>query len=292
MRQMCVMRIASLVPSATDVVAALGFADQLVGVSHECDHPAAAGRPILTASNVPTAPSVDPGEVDRSVSEAVAAGKSIYRANRRLLMELTPDVVLGQTICDVCAVAEPVARAALPAGAELINLQATTLSGLSKDLERVGQALGCGARAQALDEEIRRRVDGLARAKGPRVLTLEWGHPPFLGGHWVPELVEQVGGHHLLAAPGAASRRSTWTEIRAARPDVVIYLPCGYQLAEAEREARNIPELLALGVPVWATDATRLFSRCTPQAVMGGAQTLSAILSARPVDETYARRVA
>lgn len=285
------MRIATLVPSATDLVCDLGLADALVGVSHECDHPAAQGLPVLTRSNVPAAPATAPGEVDRAVNETVAAGDSLYVADRDRLAELAPDVVVGQSICDVCAVSEPLAQASLPAGADLVLLSATSIAGLKDDLTRLGQALGrseaAAARIQALDAAL----DALPSADGQRVLALEWSDPPFLGGHWIPELVERVGGTHVLSGPGAPSRRATWAEIRDAEPRTVVFMPCGYGLDAARAEARACPSLLELDAEIWATDATRLYSRCTTEAVMLGAETLAQLLTGGPVPPDRAARI-
>lgn len=287
------MRVASLIPSGTDLVAALGLGDRLVGVSHECDHAIAAGQPVLTRSVIPAptldGPSLPPAEIDRLVVDAVLDGQSLYRTDRALLAALAPDVVLSQDVCDVCAVHATTAACDLPQGAKLVMLTATSLDGLYADLTRVGDALGAGERAEAVIAETRARLDAVARRVAgrtrPRVLTLEWGDPPFLGGHWVPELVTIAGGENVLSAAGAPSRRSTWAEIAAGDPDVVVFLPCGYTLHQATREAEGLlarPEVAGLRAVrergLWAVAATELFSRCTPAAVADGAEVLAATL--------------
>ncbi len=275
------MRVASLIPSGTDLVAALGLGEHLVGVSHECDHAIAAGKPVLTRSVIPAptedGPSLPPAEIDRLVVDAVLDGQGLYRTDRALLAALAPDVVLSQDVCDVCAVNAETAACDLPTGARLVMLTATSLDGLYADLARVGDALGARERADAVIAATRGRLDAVARSVAgrprPRVLTLEWGDPPFLGGHWVPELVAVAGGENVLSAPGAPSRRATWTEIAAADPDVVVFMPCGYSLHQATREAAELlkrPEVAGLravrDAGLWAVAATELFSRCTPAA--------------------------
>ena len=280
-------RIVSLVPSGTDLVAALGLGERLVGVSHECDHEVARGRPVLTSSDLPAAGSGGEGDaapalVDTMVAEAVRSGRSLYHTDLSLLRRLEPDVVLAQDVCDVCAVSAEGVRCEVPAGAELVRLAATTLAELEDDLLRVGKATGADGAAAATVAALRGQRARVARqvAGRPRraALALEWGDPPFLGGHWVPELVEGAGGTHALSRPGRPSRRSTWDEVAGAGADVVVFCPCGYGLAAAVEEAQALVGHLGPGVELWATDATSLFSRCTPQAVVAALGVLAGIL--------------
>ena len=268
------MRIASLIPSGTDLVAALGLGDALVGVSHECDHEIAAGLPVLTSSVLPS--DAAPADLDRMVSATAAAGQPLYRTDLALLHDLWPDVVVTQDVCDVCAVDARSVGCDLPPGAEMVLLSATTVAGLEDDLRRLGKATATEDRAEALIADLRAKVTATRQAAAararPRVVTLEWGDPPFLGGHWVPELVEIAGGEHLLSRAGERSRRATWDEIHAAAPDVVVFMPCGYTLDQATTEAAALP------VPVVPVDATRLFSRCTPQSVRAALDTLQEVL--------------
>jgi len=273
------LRIASLIPSGTDITAFLGLERQLVGVSHCCDHPAVAHLPVLTHSRIPSHHQASALEVDRAVSSAVSSGESLYLTHRDLLEQLAPDVVLSQDVCDVCAVSADQVSCDLPKGARLVMLSATSLAGLWNDLEQVGRATGTLERAREAVHELRNRLEVVrARVQGkarPRVLALEWSDPPFLGGHWVPELIGLAGGDHVLSGPGEASRRSSWAEIAAADPDVIMFMPCGYTLCDAETEAQALLErctefahLRAVREGrLWITDATRLFSRCTPVSV-------------------------
>jgi iron complex transport system substrate-binding protein len=277
------VRVASLIPSGTDIAVALGLGDQLVGVSHECDDPIAAGLPVLTSSGLPGA-DTPPAEIDRLVSEAAAAGDTIYRTDLALLHELAPDVILTQDICDVCAVPARQVSCDVPPGAELVTLSATTLAGLADDLLRVGKVTGVDERARALADDL------LARTRRPgtqRIAAVEWGDPPFTGGDWVPELIEVAGGVSAVGRVGERSHRTTWDEIRAAAPDAVVFMPCGYELDQAVEEARRLP----WDGPLWATDSTHLFSRCTPQAVTEGIAVLAAIVSGTDPDPTKAVRI-
>ncbi len=287
------LRIASLIPSGTDLSAALGFADCLVGVSHECDHPDADDLPVLTSSSIPPptvdGPSIEPAEIDRLVSASVQAGESLYITDRPLLQSLTPTIVVSQDVCDVCAVNAESAACDIPVGADLVLLTATSLEGLKLDILTLAGALGAPERGDALVLDVEA---GLARsaaqatsAEGvrPTVVALEWSDPPFLGGHWVPELIEHVGASHLLSGPGEASRRSTWDEIASADPDVIIFCPCGYNLHQSSLEASALvarPEVASLRAVregrFFAVDANRLLSRCTT-AVVEAAEVIASL---------------
>jgi iron complex transport system substrate-binding protein len=287
--------VATLVPSATDLVCALGGAHRIVGISHECDHPSVADRPVLTRANLASAPepgeaAADPATLDADVTATHAAGEPLYLTDRAELDRLAPDVVVAQDVCDVCAVTGDQVACEVPAGTEVVRLGAVDLEGLRADLRTVGEALGGDGPARAaeavatLDEGlavVRARVVDLPR---PTVVLLEWSDPPFIAGHWVPELLAVAGGLDVLGAAGAASRRVTWAEIAEADPDVVVFLPCGYGLDAAAAEGRALltrPEVAGLRAVAegraWAVDATRLLSRCTPVAAEAAA-VLAAIL--------------
>lgn len=280
-------RVASLVPSGTDIVAAMGLGSALVGVSHCCDHAVAEGLPVLTSSPL-AAEDLSAAEIDRRVAAGVSAGEPLYHTDTALLVSLEPDVVIAQDVCDVCAVPASAAAGAVPADAHVVVLRGASLAALEDDVAAVGAALDADDRASGQVEAIRtahayvrKRVRGLDR---PRVLTLEWGDPPFLGGHWIPELVEVAGGESVLAAPGRPSRRSDWEEIAEADPDAIVFLPCGYRVDRAVKEARDLvtrPEVASLRAVregrFWAVEAARLFSRLTP-AVVTAAPVLASLL--------------
>ncbi|CAN5251916.1 cobalamin-binding protein [soil metagenome] len=274
------MSIASLIPSGTDILAALGLGDRLVGVSHECDHPIATGKPVLTASTLSA--DMAPAAIDAAVSASVADGGSLCRTDRSLLHQLAPEVVLSQDVCDVCAVNGEVARGDVPDGSRLVMLTAVRLHDLWDDLLRVGAATGAQDAAARLVADTRADIEATRAAVAgeatTRVVTLDWGIPPFAAGHWVPDLVEAGGGLDVLASSDPMSRRITWPQVAEAAPDVVIFLPCGYDLDQAVAEAASLPVDELRAAAVWAVDATRLFSRCTPQSVVAGARVMAQIL--------------
>jgi iron complex transport system substrate-binding protein len=285
-------RIVSLVPSGTDLVAELGLGDALVGVSHECDHPIAQGKPVLTWSTLPSPGGAAPQrlsarEIDRHVSHAQSEGQPLYRTDLEQLRRLDPDVVIAQNVCDVCAVDSTQLK--LPDAARLVELTAATVDGLYTDLHRLGEATGRTQYALDVSERVRGRLARVLQTVGSlepvRTLGLEWSDPPFSGGHWVPQMTALAGGEHVLTAPGEMSRRTDWKEIAEANPDVLVFMPCGYGLDAAVREARALasePEPGALDAVgqghLWATDATRLFSRCTPESVTRGTEVLAGLL--------------
>lgn len=299
------MRIASLIPSGTDLTAALGFADCLVGISHECDHPDAEDLPVLTSSFIPSptvdGPSLAPAEIDRLVCESVQAGESLYITDRALLHSLTPDIVVSQDVCDVCAVNADSAACDIPPNAELVLLTAISIDGLIGDITSLAKSLGASDRGDAVVADVRAGLAvsrGVAAVEGTApatVVTLEWGDPPFLGGHWVPELVQHVGAVHLLSTAGQPSRRSTWKEIAAADPDVVIFCPCGYNLHQASLEATALAGTAEVGAlralrsgRFFAVDANRLLSRCTT-AVVEAAEVIAQLT--RPVADERLREI-
>ncbi len=270
------VRIVSLLPSATEIVYALGLGDQLVGVTDECDYPPDAARArVVTRSALP--PGATPAEVDRLVSASVGSGDPIYRLDRDAIRELRPDLVLSQDLCAVCAVPSGHVTEALDVlgcRAEVVSLDPGTLADVLDGLRQVARAAGVERRADAVVaaleqrlEAVRLAVAGLAR---PRVFALEWSDPPFNGGHWVPDMVEVAGGAPVLANPGAPSARVTWEDIARAAPDVTVFMPCGYGLTAAVDEARRTlvgRTELAGGLVVVHADA--YFSRPGPRLVDG-----------------------
>jgi iron complex transport system substrate-binding protein len=283
------MRVVSLLPAAAEIVAALGAADLLVGVSHECDYPAhVAGLPRVTRSAVDGG--CTPGEIDRQVRAASAAGEALYELDEALIAELAPDLIITQGVCGVCAVSEGEVCALaqrLGSSPRVLSLSATTLEGVLDDiasiaralsLEEVGEELiaGLTARMRAVHDTLK-----AAGAPRPRVALLEWTDPVFSGGHWVPQMIRRAGGIDVLALAGERSRVVELAEVAAARPDVVILAPCGYDLARAAAEARQLLcrenwRWLA-ETRLWAIDANSLMSRPSPRLV-DGIETLARIL--------------
>jgi iron complex transport system substrate-binding protein len=265
------VRIVSLLPSATEMVGALGLADRLVGRSEECDWPPEVlDLPVVSASRVDTSP-LEGAEIDAAVRAALADGRSLYAVDAELLDELGPDLILTQDLCAVCAVSSGELRDAC---AEALALDASTIEELYAVMTGLARRLGVPERGDDVVattrlgvEEIRRSVAGLPR---PRVFVAEWLDPPFAPGHWIPEMVDAAGGECVLGHSGERSFAVTWDDVRAARPDVVIAAPCGYGRERAAREAaHNVPDL---GCPVVAVDAHAHFSRCGPRIVDGIAE--------------------
>ena len=239
------MRVVSLLPSATEIVAALGCADQLVGISHECDFPARiTGLPRVTQCEIHGA-DLPSAQIDAWVRETLASRGTLYTLDEELVRELQPDVILTQQLCDVCAVnygsvaafASSMARPPL-----VVNLQPSTLEEILGDIGRVGAALGETARAEAVILELRSRVqDVAARAVAatsrPTCFLMEWTDPPFCGGHWNPQLVSLAGGVDPIGRAGQPSRRVSWDEIGRADPDLIVLALCGNSLERALHEA-------------------------------------------------------
>jgi len=271
------MRIASLVPSSTEALFALGLGEQVVAVTHECDHPeGATALPRLTASVIEDG--LSPGEIDARVREVTGRGEALYTLDEAALAELRPDLIVTQALCAVCAVSYDDVRAIagrLPSPAEVLSLDPTTLDEVLDDLVRLGEAAGVHERGVALREELAGRLEAVgtavAGAERPAVVALEWLDPPFVGGHWVPEMVGLAGGEDAAGEPGVKSRTATWEELAAARPDVVVVMPCGLYADEAAQQAQDHAERLgALGARrVVAVDAASSFSRPGPRLVDG-----------------------
>ncbi len=271
------MRIASLVPSATEMLFALGLGDQVVAVTHECDYPPeAVGTPHLTRSLVPAGLSA--GEIDAAVRRLTGEGRHLYELDEPALGELEPDLIVTQAVCEVCAVSydDVVAVAArLPGKPRVISLDPSNLAEVLADVPRLGEATGVAARAAQLSEELERRLAAVRRAVAgaprPTVLALEWLDPPFIGGHWVPEMIEIAGGVDVLGVAGEKSRTAEWDEITAANPGVIVAMPCGWNAAQARSEVEgHAGEVASVGAErIWAVDAAASFSRPGPRLVEG-----------------------
>lgn len=271
------MRIASLVPSATEMLFALGLGDSVVAVTHECDHPPeAASLPHLTRSVVPEG--LTAGEIDAAVRDEIGAGRALYELDEELLSGLGVDLIATQALCEVCAVSFEDVRAVasrLPTGPRVISLDPSTLGEVLADIGRLGGAAGADREAAALEAELRGRLDAVgeavAGAGSPRVVALEWLDPPFIGGHWIPEMIALAGGTDPLGEPGARSRTAAWEELAAAQPELVVAMPCGWDSDRARDEALEHRERLgSLGAGrVVAVDAAASFSRPGPRLVEG-----------------------
>lgn len=284
------MRIVSLVPNGTEILFALGAGDLVVGVSHECDYPAAARtRPILTGSAL--TPGMSAAEVDAAVSAQVGSGLSLYTLDEARIAELAPDVIVTQQLCPVCAVSTGQVDGAvrpLPRCPELVSLDPRTIGDVLADIRRVGEVTGHAEEAEALLADLDRRLaavrERIAGGPRPRVLALEWLDPPFAGGHWVPEMIALAGGSDVVGEPGGHSARLTWDQVAAADPDVIVAMPCGFDEAGARQQIATIadrPEWRSLRAVreghVFPVDANGCFSRPGPRLV-DGVERLAAIL--------------
>lgn len=271
------VKIASLVPSATESLFALGLGSCVVGVTHECDYPPEAqALPQLTRSVLP--PGLPPHEVDQRVAATLEHGQPIYELDAALLAALQPDLIVTQEVCTVCAVSydDVLAVAArLESRPRVLALDPSTLGEAFADIRRLAEACGVEERADELLEALGRRVEAVERAAAeasdkPRVVALEWLDPPWIAGHWVPQMIALAGGEDVLGMPGEPSRRASWEEVRAARPDVVVVMPCGYRVEEAGSEALRLRDRLeALAARVFAVDASAYFSRPGPRLAEG-----------------------
>jgi iron complex transport system substrate-binding protein len=282
------VRIVSLLPSATEIVFALGLGDALVGVTHECDYPPAArARPIVTHSLL-NHDGATSEEIDQAVSQQLQDGLSLYELDRGLLAQIAPDLVLTQALCDVCAVAygqveraiRDISAASNALAPKVLSLEPTGLDDILATIEYVGAAAGVEQRASSLISALRARIErvrdrtALAERR-PRVACLEWLSPTFGPGHWLPELIELAGGRPGLGIAHSDSRRIAWDDVIAFAPEVVIVTPCGFDLrrtvAEAERVLPNRNGWAALPAVrqgrVYAVDGNAYFSRPGPRIV-------------------------
>jgi iron complex transport system substrate-binding protein len=286
------MRIVSLVPSATEMLFALGLGPEVIAVTHECDYPPGAGElPKVTRDVLPTGLSA--AEIDASVRELTLAGQPIYELDAEMLIELRPDLIVTQALCSVCAVSHDDVQAVakeIDSHPLVIALDPRTVGEVLGDARTLAQAADCTDAAVALIRSAAERIDrvrlAVRGAKAPRVAALEWLDPPFAAGHWTPQLIDYAGGEDVLGFSGEHSEQRSWEEIAAARPDIVIVMPCGYDAEIAHREAEmHRDELLAIGAgEVVAVNASAYFSRPGPR-IIDGLELLASILHPDRVPE-------
>jgi iron complex transport system substrate-binding protein len=278
------MRIASLLPSATEILFALGLDDEVVGVSPECDYPAAARGKTVLSRNLITPEMMSQGEIDAKVVEHLRDGGSLYHVDDRLLEEAAPDVIFTQGLCEVCAASiEDVKSAAskLPKPPKVVSLDPTDLDGVLTSIETVGRETGREAESRSFVESLRARLLAVETEtwdleRVPTVGCLEWFEPLFNAGHWVPEMVEAAGGADVLAVPGKPSVRIEWRDVATAAPEVVVLMPCGFNVDRAVTDSKTLARLPGWrDLPavrrgeVFAVDASSYFSRPGPRLVDG-----------------------
>ena len=278
------MKIVSLLPSATELVYELGLGDALEGVTFKCDHPEQArSKPVVSDTALPNDRPLAPGEIDGLVNEHMDRKEPLYVLDKELISKIQPDVILTQDLCRVCAVPSGQVEDALDelgCRSNVISMDPQGLDDILDSFLQVGRATGTEVRAMELVESLRERVEIVrtraARLPSIRTLASEWFDPPFVGGHWIPEMVAIAGGQNLLTSPKERSRTATWREIADANPEVIVHMPCGYYLEDAEEETRrlyDVPELRQTGAhssgSIFATDASSYFSRPGPRIVDG-----------------------
>jgi iron complex transport system substrate-binding protein len=300
------MRIVSLLPAATEMVAFLGATEHLVGITHECDFPSIVGsRARVTESALPH--EGFPSAIDAAVREQHADGHALFTLRERTIAALRPTLFLTQALCDVCAVRESDVRAlaaTLSPPPDVITLGGTTVDGILDDVTRIAAALDLADEGEELVAGLRDRLKQVhtvlktERAPRPRVAVVEWTDPVFLAGHWGPEQVHRAGGRDVLGVAGAHSTTVALADLAASEPEIVLVAPCGYPLSRAAGEARRLltlPEWAWLGGrEVWALDANGIVSRPGPR-VVEGIEAMARIFNPTlfsPVDPLHAIRIA
>ena len=288
-----------MLPSATEIVYALGLGENLVGVTFECDEPAAARAEKTVVVGGRDTRRMTPGEIDSYVRTQLAAGRDLYTLDADALAGLQPDLILTQDLCRVCALPSGHVEDALDylgCRADVLSLDPHSLDDVLDSILMVGQRAGVMDRARRLVGELRARLDRTtARVAGrgrPSVAVVEWVDPPFTAGHWVPDLVTAAGGEPVAARPGERSVQTTWPAIAAAGPEHVIVAPCGYHLAGAIEQAQPVAATLP-GAAVWAIDADGIVVRPGPRLV-DGVEAIASILhpgDAPPVPPGAVHRV-
>jgi iron complex transport system substrate-binding protein len=267
------VRIVSLVPSATEIIAALGLAGDLVGRSHECNYPPeVAAVPVVSASRIDTA-SIASAEIDAAVRDALADGRPLYAVDAELLEHLAPDLIVTQDLCEVCAVPSGEVRRVASAGVETLSLDPRDLREIEESIRTLARHLGVAGPGELLAQEMHHRIDGVHQlVRGlprPRVFVAEWLDPPFAAGHWVPEMVELAGGEEVLGRARERSFATTWKAVANAAPQLVVLAPCGFDLERTVSEAGGVP---AMGARVVAVDGDAAYSRPGPRVAEGVAQ--------------------
>ena len=255
---------------------ALGLGDRVAAVTHECDYPPGAEQlPHLTRSVIP--PGLDAAAIDAAVRERTGNGQALYELDADALESLDVYLIVTQAVCEVCAVSFDDVRAVaerLPTQPEVISLDPATLGEVLADVPRLAAAAGAGEAGEQLAAEAGARLEAVESAVSgaprPRVAALEWLDPVYVGGHWVPQMIELAGGEDVFGLPGERSRTAEWAEVEAVAPDVVVSMPCGYYAEQAAAETmRHRDRLAALGARVFAVDAAAYFSRPGPRLVDG-----------------------
>ena len=276
------MRIVSLLPSATEIVCALGLTDSLVGISHDCDYPPEiSGKAVLSEAIVTT--NLPSGVIDATIRGHLHKGKSVYHLDDRQLTSLQPDLILTQELCAVCAPSYTLVKQAarlLEAQTRLVSLEPESLAGILDNILLVGDLTGRAAEAAALVDQLRARIERVREAvtgrSRPRVACIEWLDPLFVAGHWVPEMIALAGGMDVLGRGGEPSFVVPWQTIIDSEPDVIVLMPCGFTVPRTRQEVYLLTErkgwsnVRAVHAgQVYLTDASAYFNRPGPRIVTG-----------------------
>jgi iron complex transport system substrate-binding protein len=278
------MRVCSLLPGATEIAFALGLGDDVVGVTHECDYPAEARQKPIVVRSLIDSNRMTSLEIDRWVSERLRSNKGLYVIDEKRLREAAPDVILTQGLCDVCAIDynEVVsASESLAKKPKIVSLTPNCLTDVLDDVARVGEATGQGHRAERLVRQLEERISAVRKEVArsfarPRVVCLEWFNPTYAAGHWVPEMVELAGGYDVLGRKGEPSARTDWNKIVESAPDVIMLMPCGFDVPRTLGEAAVLKQLVGWhelsavkAGKVFAVNGHAFFSRPGPRLVDG-----------------------
>ena len=268
------MRVVSLLPSATEIIARLGLADSLVGRSKECTYPPEVlGRPVVTAARIDPS-ELESIEIDSLVRASIADGRSLYAVDAALVEELRPDVIVTQDLCAVCAVSSAEIGSACPIGAEIVSLDPSTLGDVARSIETLAMRLGVPDRGRAVAEQMRATIEGVRqvtrRVPRVKVFVAEWIDPPFVPGHWLPEMIEAAGGEAVLGEPGRPSHPTTWAAVAGASAELVVIAPCGFDADEAARRSSTIRSRgLSPATRIIAVDGDAYYSRPGPRLAEG-----------------------
>ena len=286
------MRICSLLPGATEIAYLLGLGDQIVGVTHECDYPPDAQyKPVMVRSAIDQK-RMSSQEIDAKVTELLQSGKGLYSIDEQTFLAAAPDVILTQGLCDVCALDyDEVVKASqrLPSPPQIVSLNPHSLADILEDILRVGSATGRESAATTLVQNLRERIDKIGMREPdyrPRVVCLEWFEPLYVAGHWVPEMVALAGAFDVMGRKGEPSHKVEWREVMSANPDVILLMPCGFDVRRTVKESAPLRKLEGWSdLPavksgnVYALNGNAYFSRPGPRLV-NGLEILARILHA------------
>ena len=264
------MRIVSLIPSATEIIGELGLTDNLVGRSCECNWPPSILNTAVVSLSRVDSLQLSGAQIDAQVRSALGDGKELYSINEEVLRQLAPDVIITQDLCQVCAVSSD---NVCDVGAKVISLDPRTINEVAESVAFLGAQLGVAAKGKQVADHMLERIENVRRAvvgrKRPRVFIAEWLDPPFASGHWIPEMVDAAGGIEVLGKPGMPSVTTSWQAVRDAKPEIVIFAPCGFDEVRAAKEAAVLVDQFD---PNWQTacvNADRFFARPAPSIADG-----------------------